>query len=115
MSSIPDLGAPTWALVNDKVAHAGAYGVLGGTLAWGHRRSGGAIGHGWLLVAGALYGVTDEIHQVYVPGRSPDPADLAADVVGLLLGYGTTRALLGRTMKDQDAGDGEPVEMGDAS
>ena len=45
----------------------------------------------------ALYGVTDEWHQLYVPGRVSDPADWIADVVGLVLGYGTTVALLGRT------------------
>lgn len=115
LSSIPDLGAPTWALVNDKVVHAGAYAVLGAALAWGHRRSGGAVGHGWLLMAGALYGVTDEVHQMYVPGRSPDPADFGADVAGLLLGYGTTRALLGRTKDHRGAAEGGDVDMGEAS
>lgn len=101
--------------VNDKLAHAGAYAVLGATLAWGHRRSGGRPGHGWLLLVGVLYGVTDEVHQAFVPGRSPDPADLAADVVGLLLGYGTTRAILGRTTDATDsAGDGA-MEQGKAS
>lgn len=111
LSALPDVGAPEWALVNDKVAHAGAYAVLGATLARGHRRSGGAVGHGWLILAGALYGLTDEFHQIYVPGRSPDLADLAADVVGVLLGYGTTRVILGRTTDENDsAGDGDVDE-----
>ncbi|MBT8489380.1 MAG: VanZ family protein [Gemmatimonadetes bacterium] len=78
------------------------YSVLGATLAWGSYRSHGHPGDIWLLLAGALYGLSDEIHQMYVPGRSPDPADLAADVVGLLLGYGTTRAILGRTTDEHD-------------
>jgi VanZ family protein len=35
---------------------------------------------------GSLYGVTDEIHQYYVPGRSADPFDVLADVMGVALG-----------------------------
>ncbi len=31
-----------------------------------------------------LYGVFDEVHQVFVPGRSPDLLDLLADSLGAL-------------------------------
>jgi VanZ family protein len=34
----------------------------------------------------AAYGALDEIHQAYVPGRSPDFSDLAWDVAGGLTG-----------------------------
>lgn len=34
------------------------------------------------VVLAAAYGVTDEIHQRFVPGRSYDVADMAADAVG---------------------------------
>lgn len=30
------------------------------------------------------YGVTDEIHQMFVPGRSAEVADLAADAAGVV-------------------------------
>jgi VanZ family protein len=40
-----------------------------------------------LIGLGALYGLTDEFHQIFVRGRSPDWADWGADVVGVLLGY----------------------------
>ena len=103
--------------MSDKVAHFGAYTVLGGTLAYGRRRSGGAVAHGWLLVAGIVYGLTDEWHQMYVPGRSPELADWLADAAGVVVGYGTTWALLGRTRADGDGpttrDDAEP--MGDGS
>ena len=33
------------------------------------------VAHAVLLVLGALYGITDEWHQMYVPGRMPDVAD----------------------------------------
>lgn len=32
------------------------------------------------------YGVTDEVHQLFVPGRSADVYDLAADAAGALAG-----------------------------
>jgi len=31
-----------------------------------------------------LYGVVDEFHQIYVPGRTPDPLDALADGTGAL-------------------------------
>lgn len=90
-----------WLPVSDKVAHFGLFAVLGATLAWGRHRSGTTVAHGWLLLVGILYGMTDEWHQMYVPGRTPDPADWLADAFGVLMGYGTTWALLGRTRADQ--------------
>ena len=38
------------------------------------------------IAFGVAYAVTDEIHQMFVPGRTADPADLAADAAGVLLG-----------------------------
>ena len=45
----------------------------------------------WRAAAAALtisigYGITDELHQLYVPGRSADVADLFADAIGATLG-----------------------------
>jgi VanZ family protein len=40
----------------------------------------GAAVAGTLLAT--LYGVTDEYHQSFVPGRTSDPADVAKDFVG---------------------------------
>jgi VanZ family protein len=36
----------------------------------------------------AAYGATDEFHQWFVPGRTADPADWLADVVGATIGVG---------------------------
>ena len=42
----------------------------------------------WVLIGlGALYGLTDEFHQIFVRGRSPDWTDWVADVIGVLCGY----------------------------
>jgi VanZ family protein len=66
----------------DKIAHFGAYGILGIFLCFGAERS-----RLPLLVAAAIgmaYGASDEIHQMFVPGRSPDVLDWCADAAGVL-------------------------------
>jgi VanZ family protein len=79
----------------DKVAHAVLYAVLGTALAWGRARSLKPAGHVLLLTLGALYGVSDEWHQMYVPGRIPDVADWFADLFGLFAGYGAAINVFG--------------------
>lgn len=77
----------------DKLGHAGAYAVLGGLLTL-------ATGRVWLAVLLAtLFGVSDEIHQYFVPGRQADVLDVVADLVGALvgaLGVAFLSRLLGR-------------------
>jgi VanZ family protein len=73
-------------------------------------RSRGATGRGlrdvsWRAVGGAIliataYGVTDEYHQLFTPGRSFDVLDMAADALGSIVGasavgaWGTIRKLV---------------------
>lgn len=64
----------------DKFVHAGVYGLLGWLLA----RATGKAAWGWALAV--LYGVSDEFHQHFVPGRQADVLDLLADAVGAFLG-----------------------------
>ena len=40
------------------------------------------------VVLASAYGVTDEIHQLFTPGRSSDPADWAIDTLGALVAAG---------------------------
>jgi VanZ family protein len=87
LSSAPDLPGPSWVPYGDKVAHLGLYGILGGSLAWGRESSGRGVPHALLIVLGVLYGLSDEWHQSFVPGRTPSLGDLAADGVGVLVGY----------------------------
>jgi VanZ family protein len=67
----------------DKVEHATAYAVLAWLAARGLRSA--AADPGWAVALASLYGVSDEIHQAFVPGRSPDVLDWAADTAGALL------------------------------
>lgn len=78
----------SWLPVPDEALHVAAYAVLGATLA--HARFHGApwLPHVVLISIGAAYGVTDEWHQSFVPGRVPSVSDGIADVVGVVAGYG---------------------------
>jgi VanZ family protein len=82
LSSVPDLGTGmgTWDLALRKIAHAAEYAVLGALLAR-------ATGRPRLALALAvLYAVTDELHQLVVPGRHGAPLDVAIDGLGALIG-----------------------------
>lgn len=45
-----------------------------------------------ILITGA-WGVLDEIHQAFVPGRSADAADLLADTIGAAIGTAARLAI----------------------
>jgi len=73
----------------DKVAHVVLYAVLGVLLVRAFRStSGGSRAKlvGVVTLATALYGASDELHQSFVPGRSPDVFDVLADTIGGVLG-----------------------------
>jgi VanZ family protein len=94
LSSLPDLG-PIPGGVNDKTGHVLGYGVLAVVLlrAFAGGRLGGVTwrrGVGTILLS-SLYGASDEFHQSFVPGRSPDPADWVADTAGA---FGAVVAIL---------------------
>jgi len=82
LSSIPDLGTGLggWDLLLRKLAHAAEFAVLGALLLRAIDRAGGAF------ALGALYAVSDELHQVLVPGRMGSPLDVAIDTVGVACG-----------------------------
>lgn len=69
----------------DKVAHFGAYALLGWLLVRAADRSALPLLAGGVL--GVLYGASDEIHQMYVPGRSPDVMDWFADAAGVAAAF----------------------------
>ena len=66
---------------SDKLKHFIAYALLG-ALIWRALRGGGWRRVGATVLIGTLYGLTDEIHQIYVPGRSFEFLDIAADGLG---------------------------------
>ena len=101
LSAWPDPGQIVRLPISDKVAHVCLYAVFGVALGYAWSRTPRLMPHTLLIAIGALYGVTDEVHQMYVPGRIPDVHDWFADVVGLSLGYGTAVAMLGRLTSNE--------------
>jgi VanZ family protein len=84
LSSIPD--TPAMPGNSDKGVHGLLYFPLGALLVralaggWGARVS-ATVALVATLLAGA-YGVSDEIHQHFVPPRQADPYDAVADTTG---------------------------------
>lgn len=66
------------------VGHLAVYGALAAALDWGVRRQRPHFRRpalaAWCLAL--LYGVSDEWHQHFVPGRHADPWDLVMDGIG---------------------------------
>ncbi len=89
LSSIPQVhpGPPLFPHA-DKLAHFLIYGVLGAFAGWQHPASQRLTWlHGIVLgVAIAVFAAADEWYQMLIPGRSSDPADWIADLVGGVLG-----------------------------
>jgi len=81
-SSVPELGTGLggWDLLLRKIAHAVEFGVLGALFARATGRSGLAF------ALGALYAVSDELHQSFVPGRKGSAVDVGIDTIGVLGG-----------------------------
>jgi len=86
---------PEGVLTQDKLLHAVAYAVLGALV---FRSLSPRLGVARAVAVAALvataYGATDEWHQSYVPNRTADPGDLAADAVGALAGAATLGVIL---------------------
>jgi VanZ family protein len=86
-SAQPDTGRlgrlPDW------LSHGAAYFVLG--LLLGRALSGGLdrrLGRPqalWLVALGTAYGISDELHQAFVPGRDASAWDVLKDLVGCAL------------------------------
>jgi VanZ family protein len=80
---------------SDKLEHFGEYAVLGALLVRAIRGWRGTAQASVVLLAiaiGAIYGVTDEGHQYFVPGRDSDWHDALADAIGASAGAGAAYA-----------------------
>jgi VanZ family protein len=89
ISSIPDVGGVPGGF-SDSTAHMGVYAVLGGLyLRALSRKDWRNLGWQTALAAIALstlYGMSDEWHQSFVPGRTSEWRDVFSDAAGALLG-----------------------------
>lgn len=98
LSSIPGAAFPPSKLFSyDKLLHAGVYAVLGALCFLALPRSASSKTGVLVVLAGVLttlYGCTDEIHQLFVAGRSADLRDVLADAVGGFAGAGAAAMTL---------------------
>ena len=80
-SKLPDL-TPGLPGLEEIGGHLTAYGVLAALLWWALRGSAVRYPATWALVLAVSYGVTDEFHQSFVPGRDMSVSDLTVDLIG---------------------------------
>ena len=88
---LPSVGIP----YADKFAHCSLYLVTGfllmSSVSRTLRKSGLAKIIILVIIIASLYGVLDELHQVFVPGRDCDVFDFIADFIGANLGVAVYR------------------------
>ncbi len=91
----------------DKMLHFVAYGVMGilfyrayQTLQIRNQRQ-------WLvflsIVSASLYGISDEIHQYFVPARHASFSDVIADILGAVCGVWLYHVWEGRKQNNRDS------------
>lgn len=90
--SHPDEQLPSFLLkdVSDKVLHAVEYGILALLCCRAFRWAAGpAVARQALVLAivtASVYGITDEVHQAFVPLRESSWLDWLADTIGATIG-----------------------------
>lgn len=83
LTSVPSPGVRTPSGA-DKLVHLAVYGVLGVLL--GRARAPGPASAAGVGALGVAFAAVDELHQRWIPGRTADPADWAADALGVAAG-----------------------------
>ena len=88
VSAQPDLPhqpEATTDVILKKLGHLAEYGILAGLVLWALVQDGDSSRRRAILGAfafAALYALSDEIHQRFVPGRDSQRLDVAFDLVG---------------------------------
>jgi len=89
-STIPGKDIPSLFPFEDVVFHALVYLVLGYLFSRALSQSLETVSLKriflWTIVFGIIYGISDEIHQVFTAGRTPDFADVVTDGCGACIG-----------------------------
>ncbi len=88
LSHQPHLHTPTLFAGQDKLAHAAIYAVLGILLLGAMPLHAGRYSWRQITVSAliaSIYGISDELHQSFMPGRSAEVGDWLADSAGALV------------------------------
>jgi len=89
-SSLPGSAVPSGLSI---YGHLTEYAVLGALVVAAQRTRDAKRALLVALAACALYGVSDEVHQAFVPMRTPDVLDVLTDVAGAAVGSSAVLAL----------------------
>ena len=83
--------------VSDKILHAVEYGILSLLCYRAFRRAAGpAVARQAVVLAivtASVYGITDEVHQAFVPLREASWQDWLADTIGAVIGAISWRSI----------------------
>jgi len=85
LSTLPESETPGREILSDKICHGAEYFILGFLILFALQRTTQfrfSTSFWITLTWVAIYGLSDEIHQLYVPTRHFDLLDLLADVSG---------------------------------
>ena len=86
----PEIFRTQYIFSQDKFLHMGVFFLLAFLIARGFFWEGKPWKPLWLWTAialSALYGISDEVHQAFVPERTSEFADWVADLIGACLLY----------------------------
>lgn len=96
-SSVPGKDIPSLFHYQDILYHLAIYAILTLLFSRALRKSVTSIDSRVLLISavafGVIYGASDELHQLFVPGRSCSGMDLLVDGIGSFLGGIAQRCL----------------------
>jgi len=84
----PDITREVPIIYRIKLVHIVEYGILGALLFLAAREtmSMGPVGAAvFAVLAASAYGISDEVHQLFVPMRSASAVDVIADALGAAL------------------------------
>jgi VanZ family protein len=101
LSSIPGQQMPSGAWWRaDKLIHVVEYAVLAAlvvrALRLGPPRATVLIAAAIAVIGATVFGVTDELHQSFTPGRYSSALDVLADGIGAIVGAGAASLFYGR-------------------
>lgn len=99
LSTVPGARVPVGADLGT-VGHFVEYAVLAGLLVVALEKNNRVLA---AVALASAYGVTDELHQLLVPGRMSDPVDWAVDTAGAVVGAAVTVCLMRRATKRASA------------
>jgi VanZ family protein len=102
-SQLPNLTPDLPGLVEIS-GHLLAYAGLAALFWWALRgRAGVRYPATWALIFAVLYGMTDEFHQSFVPGRTMSSADLLVDLIGASLALVIANQVIARRLRARGA------------